>query len=238
MNLYRTGAYIVLQILNMNIYVPLYAVERHEGLDSLDLENVRVEMQDAASLFGSAIRRREKGRELYLERLSIYKADGADGVVYSGRAAQGMEFGAAAVDFSMLRTVLGFRGRASPDIRIKSIEVRIPLFVQVFLHMPIVLVAIITFYLFLSFGIEDSGLSSREIEKIPLHMYSGQEACRGCSICLEDFECDVHVRHLGCGHMFHKDCVDRWFLRNFACPVCRSRMCSKDGELYRNVHVL
>jgi hypothetical protein len=47
-----------------------------------------------------------------------------------------------------------------------------------------------------------------------------------CSICLCNVEasCDDHqntVLKVGCGHMFHRDCIAQWFRRDLSCPTCR-----------------
>ncbi|CAG8550282.1 11218_t:CDS:2 [Paraglomus brasilianum] len=42
-----------------------------------------------------------------------------------------------------------------------------------------------------------------------------------CSICLSSYEEDEELRHLWCGHHFHKDCVDEWLRLNRRCPMCR-----------------
>lgn len=58
------------------------------------------------------------------------------------------------------------------------------------------------------------GLSPSEIRSLPLL----QGACEGepeCSICLSAVEDDDEVRKLpGCGHTFHRACIDLWLLRN------------------------
>ncbi|CAI0554598.1 unnamed protein product [Linum tenue] len=47
-----------------------------------------------------------------------------------------------------------------------------------------------------------------------------------CAVCLSDFAAGEAVRELGCGHTFHKDCVDRWLLAagKVTCPLCRSNV--------------
>lgn len=47
--------------------------------------------------------------------------------------------------------------------------------------------------------------------------------CCCCSICLADYN-DTDLLKLlpDCGHMFHCDCIDRWFHVNPSCPVCRN----------------
>lgn len=43
-----------------------------------------------------------------------------------------------------------------------------------------------------------------------------------CPICLDAFKVRQHCRRLGCTHIFHKKCVDRWLAKNPRCPVCRT----------------
>jgi|SaaInlV_125m_DNA_1040241.scaffolds.fasta_scaffold02634_7 hypothetical protein len=43
-----------------------------------------------------------------------------------------------------------------------------------------------------------------------------------CPICLDAFKLREHGRQLGCTHIFHKKCVDRWLAKNPRCPVCRT----------------
>jgi hypothetical protein len=48
------------------------------------------------------------------------------------------------------------------------------------------------------------------------------EEATPCSICLEVFEAGEKVRTLPCGHVFHRDCVDEWLLRESRlCPMCK-----------------
>ena len=49
--------------------------------------------------------------------------------------------------------------------------------------------------------------------------YSGE--C--CTICLEDFTVGDHLRKMNCDHIFHKDCIDDWLIRNNSCPICREK---------------
>ena len=44
-----------------------------------------------------------------------------------------------------------------------------------------------------------------------------------CSICLEGYEESSIIRKLKCAHLFHKDCIDPWLLKeSYKCPVCRN----------------
>lgn len=56
----------------------------------------------------------------------------------------------------------------------------------------------------------------------------GEDApiCQDCSICLCEIGTSDTVRTLsGCGHQFHRSCVDLWLLRRAACPLCNASVC-------------
>ncbi|TNV75927.1 hypothetical protein FGO68_gene7702 [Halteria grandinella] len=40
-----------------------------------------------------------------------------------------------------------------------------------------------------------------------------------CTICLNIMQKEGII--LGCGHIFHQDCIQKWLKRNQICPVCR-----------------
>ena len=49
----------------------------------------------------------------------------------------------------------------------------------------------------------------------------------GCSVCLCEFEEGDVLRVLqppGCGHAFHQDCIDKWFILHITCPLCRHNL--------------
>ncbi|WEL39296.1 RING-type domain-containing protein [Encephalitozoon hellem] len=249
MGVYRIGAYMILQMFDVSVYVPLYAIYGGSHLgEKLILKDVKIEARNNPELFGHFARNNEEEKDYYVDSLEIYKIEDKEVVRgLSSRVPKSTTLGTMAFDFSMLKAILSQENQKStghsPEIKIKSIEIKIPLAVQIFLHIPILLVAVIVFYLFLSFGIEEEGgLSDKEIERIPLCPYSSQEfISKGCIICLEDFEDGGCVRNLGCGHVFHRECVDKWLRKNFVCPVCRSRMSAghdKQRCERRRVHVL
>lgn len=50
-----------------------------------------------------------------------------------------------------------------------------------------------------------------------------------CFICLADFDEEDTIRKITCEHIFHKDCIDPWLLKeSYKCPVCRSDLLAKD----------
>ncbi|XP_039015352.1 RING-H2 finger protein ATL13-like [Hibiscus syriacus] len=58
-----------------------------------------------------------------------------------------------------------------------------------------------------------------------------------CAVCLCEIEEDDEMRELRCGHLFHKDCLDRWLGYSYSstCPVCRTSLM---GKLVAGVEVL
>ena len=49
----------------------------------------------------------------------------------------------------------------------------------------------------------------------------GSDFPSGCPICLEEIQRDEVIRILPCHHIFHKRCLDVWFMQKQTCPVCR-----------------
>ncbi len=50
---------------------------------------------------------------------------------------------------------------------------------------------------------------------------AGEDRCN-CAVCLEMPAVGAEMRKIrGCGHSFHRRCIDIWFQRNVHCPVCR-----------------
>ncbi|KAH0909181.1 hypothetical protein HID58_032502 [Brassica napus] len=69
------------------------------------------------------------------------------------------------------------------------------------------------------------GLSSTLVQKLPQFKTSKPARPDGseCVVCLDGFRKGRWCRRLpGCGHVFHRKCVDTWFLRADTCPTCRA----------------
>mmetsp|Transcript_13644 Transcript_13644/g.21309 ORF Transcript_13644/g.21309 Transcript_13644/m.21309 type:complete len:414 (-) Transcript_13644:221-1462(-) len=49
-----------------------------------------------------------------------------------------------------------------------------------------------------------------------------------CEICCDDFEENMEVTRLPCGHIFHGPCVTEWLQRHCTCPVCRYELVTDD----------
>jgi hypothetical protein len=82
------------------------------------------------------------------------------------------------------------------------------------------------------------GLSDAQMARFEVHVYDPDDldfrdsipgGGEQCSICMEDFKRDEHVRKLGpCRHTFHITCIDTWLSRSFVCPVCRAELRSAE----------
>jgi hypothetical protein len=71
--------------------------------------------------------------------------------------------------------------------------------------------------------VKKRGLSASEIKKLPCVTHRG--CAEECSICLNDIYDGDSARSLpGCGHSFHKACIDLWVLRCAECPLCKSEV--------------
>lgn len=60
-----------------------------------------------------------------------------------------------------------------------------------------------------------------------LQRLPGDDAVRGylyystSAVCLEHVLRDQEIRELKCLHIFHKECLEKWYLKNhFNCPLC------------------
>ena len=69
----------------------------------------------------------------------------------------------------------------------------------------------------------DSGIEAAK--KLNLKIYQSVKTVNkdeACPICFDTFENDCGVLQLPCKHVFHYDCVMKWFEKNSTCPKCRS----------------
>ncbi|KDP34252.1 hypothetical protein JCGZ_07823 [Jatropha curcas] len=73
-----------------------------------------------------------------------------------------------------------------------------------------------------------NGLSFKDLKKLPqfkISKKSKPEAEADCVVCLDGIKQGQWCRKLiGCGHVFHRKCVDAWLVKVSACPICRTRV--------------
>ena len=64
------------------------------------------------------------------------------------------------------------------------------------------------------------------INNLPNFSYSSSDSDHNghneCPICLTEFIVGDSLKKLPCGHLFHKNCIQSWFLRKMICPNCKS----------------
>lgn len=68
------------------------------------------------------------------------------------------------------------------------------------------------------------GLSPKELADLPRHVIHRHRSASAdvCAICLNVLMVQDHARALpGCGHLFHRACIDLWLLRQTTCPLCK-----------------
>jgi len=72
------------------------------------------------------------------------------------------------------------------------------------------------------------GLETSIVASLPKLLYNQTEHFKKgevieCSVCLGTISEDAITRVLpNCKHIFHVDCVDKWFNSNTTCPICRT----------------
>ena len=45
-----------------------------------------------------------------------------------------------------------------------------------------------------------------------------------CLICLEEFNQGQQIVMIKCDHIYHKTCIDKWFLKKKTCPLCDEQL--------------
>jgi len=51
-----------------------------------------------------------------------------------------------------------------------------------------------------------------------------------CLICLEGFKLNCDALYLPCSHLYHKECIVRWFISNDKCPTCKAEYYLGDDD--------
>ncbi|CAK7344676.1 unnamed protein product, partial [Dovyalis caffra] len=75
------------------------------------------------------------------------------------------------------------------------------------------------------------GLSLKDLKKLSRFRFSTKTRPEmgadqtSCVVCLEEIKQGQWCRNLvGCGHVFHRKCVDAWLVKVSACPICRRQV--------------
>ena len=51
-----------------------------------------------------------------------------------------------------------------------------------------------------------------------------------CVICMDDFEFNDETISLPCVHIFHSDCIKKWFKRQNTCPICKYKIEQENND--------
>lgn len=64
-----------------------------------------------------------------------------------------------------------------------------------------------------------------DVNKYNTYVYDNQYSnpyTNTCTICLENYKKGELIIELPCKHLFHKECLSKWFNHNNICPLCKS----------------
>ena len=75
-------------------------------------------------------------------------------------------------------------------------------------------------------GNVNKGLNKNQIDKLPDVKYDKNKYSENyqCIICMEEFENNENVKLLPCEHIFHKNCIKQWLLKQKTCPFCKAEI--------------
>ena len=68
------------------------------------------------------------------------------------------------------------------------------------------------------------GMRENERAAMPTETYArgaDENENETCSVCLSQMETGEEAKRLGCKHVYHPACIDRWLERSRLCPVCK-----------------
>lgn len=77
------------------------------------------------------------------------------------------------------------------------------------------------------------GLSEEQREAMASRAYErqpGETENATCSVCLSQLEDGEQAKTLGCKHVYHPECIDRWLERSRLCPVCKRDVLTGEHE--------
>ena len=67
------------------------------------------------------------------------------------------------------------------------------------------------------------GLDKLLGESIKYNTIKESSCSNTCLICIDNFSEEDLVRKLQkCKHIYHKECIDKWIIKNPTCPICRT----------------
>ena len=66
-------------------------------------------------------------------------------------------------------------------------------------------------------------MPSRPQQRSARRSIPNRQSGQTCSVCMEVIMTD-DLQYLPCAHVFHRECISKWFDRSTTCPVCRTEL--------------
>lgn len=86
---------------------------------------------------------------------------------------------------------------------------------------------------------ENHGLNENQLQEIrdsAVDYVADSARSETCTICLEEFRNNENVNRLnGCNHIFHTNCILRWFETHNSCPICRNNATNEHSNSQQEV---
>eukprot|EP00842_Homolaphlyctis_polyrhiza_P006688 jgi/Hompol1/701/HPOL_000440-RA len=65
--------------------------------------------------------------------------------------------------------------------------------------------------------------------------FKRKRGVESCPVCLEMLDGDSLVAEMPCHHLYHRDCIVRWFKESNMCPTCRYEVMTDNPEFNETV---
>jgi hypothetical protein len=67
-----------------------------------------------------------------------------------------------------------------------------------------------------------NNISKLKLKTVKFSSYNSKD--KECVICKELFNENEYIRLLNCSHIFHINCIDKWFKDHKICPICKKEV--------------
>ena len=66
----------------------------------------------------------------------------------------------------------------------------------------------------------NKNIKNKEVEKVYYFKLKKDFENNECIICLDNMIVGNNIKSLQCGHIYHYECINKWFNVRKECPVC------------------
>ena len=140
-------------------------------------------------------------------------------------------------NISLIDSIYRFYYKKDPYVKIcNNLSIVNIVYYSVYLYLPtLVLLFVLCFFLPRAIRMQRNRNIKITVDMIDKHIpevrCTGEHSGKNCTICLEDFSIGDHIRILPCNHIYHKDCIDEWIMKENNCPICRKEVISELNNL-------